>query len=201
MREQTKILSVAVATALALLIFSATVVHALFYAPQPEIAAPALEAKAPALKVPPVEYPDRLDIPVLNIDAAVLQVGIARSGHMAVPPNFTDVGWYKYGSVPGQKGSAVMAGHVDNGLGLDGVFKHLNQLKVDDDIYIITKAGSRLHFVVSDIQSYPYTSVPTETLFNRTDGTRLNLVTCDGGWVQGEKTYDHRLVVYATLAP
>src|SRR5258708_13097394 len=67
MREQTKILSVAVATALALLIFSATVVHALFYAPQPEIAAPALEAKAPALKVPPVEYPDRLDIPVLNI--------------------------------------------------------------------------------------------------------------------------------------
>src|SRR5258708_38380056 len=116
MREQTKILSVAVATALALLIFSATVVHALFYAPQPEIAAPALEAKAPALKVPPVEYPDRLDIPVLNIDAAVLQVGIARSGHMAVPPNFTDVGWYKYGSLPGQKGSAVMAGHVDNGL-------------------------------------------------------------------------------------
>ena len=28
---------------------------------------------------------------------------------------------------------------------------------------------------------------------------RLALITCDGAWVQGNRTYDHRLVVYATL--
>lgn len=181
-------------------VFTSTAVHAVYYAPQTEVASPALEAIAPSQKVSPSDKPARLQIPTLNIDAPVLDVGLGVTGNMAVPPNFTDVGWYKYGPVPGQKGSAVIDGHVDNGLSLAGVFKHLNELSVGDDVYVVTTSGKRLHFVVGDVELYPYQSVPTDEVFGQTDGQRLNLITCDGIWVESGKTYDHRLVVYTKLA-
>src|SRR6185503_17165796 len=108
--------------------------------------------------------------------------------NMGTPSNFTDVAWYKYGTVPGQVGSAVIDGHVDNGLALAGVFKHLTDIKNGADVYVITKEGTKIHFVVQDIQSYPYKSVPTTLLFNQKDRARLNLVTCAGTWVPGDKT-------------
>ncbi len=181
-------------------IFCTTAYHALISsAAEPEVKSPALAANAPAKTAGSAELPARLEIPSINIDAAVLQVGIGKSGNMAVPPNFIDVGWYKYGTIPGQVGSAVIDGHVDNGLALDGVFKHLGDVKLNDDIYIISNGGKRLHFVVTDIQTYPFTDVPTDILFNQKDAARLNLITCEGAWVQGQKTYDHRLVIFTKL--
>jgi len=41
--------------------------------------------------------------------------------------------------------------------------------------------------------------VPLQKLFLQNDKARLNLVTCDGAWIAGEKTYNRRLVVYAEL--
>jgi LPXTG-site transpeptidase (sortase) family protein len=111
------------------------------------------------------------------------------------------VGWYKYGTVPGFMGSAVIDGHVDNALSLDGVFKHLGDLKEGDDIYIDTASSTALHFVVREAVSYPSEDVPAEKVFKADDAARLNLITCDGTWVQGKKEYDRRLVVYAVLAP
>ena len=198
MMKWSTLLVVAV-TSLACGVFVTTAYHAVVYAPSDEVASSTLERRAPSDKVTASELPDRLNIPALDLDTWVLPVGVAISGNMAVPPNYIDAGWYKYGTVPGQKGSAVIAGHVDNGLALDGVFKQLNKLKLDDDIYIITKEGTRLHFVVVGIESYPYTEVPTDLLFNRADTARLNLITCDGGWIQGKKTYDRRLVIYTKL--
>ena len=143
--------------------------------------------------------PLRIIIPALSINASIQDVGVNILGNMKAPNNFTDVAWYKYGTVPGTQGSAVIAGHVDNGLGLSGVFKHLSDIKIGGDIYIDTVDGTELHFVVSDIQIYPYNSVPTQTLFGQKDAARLNLITCEGTWVGGRDTYDHRLVVYTTL--
>ncbi len=164
---------------------------------------PVLEPEAtPAVaahKATPDEVPVRLSIPSLSIDAAVQSVGIGKSGNMAVPTNFTDVGWYRYGPAPGSVGSAVIDGHVDNGLSLAGVFKQLNEVKVGDKIIVTDASGREQHFTVEDIKDYDYKSVPTELVFNRTDTARLNLVTCDGAWVAGEKTYDRRIVVFAVL--
>jgi LPXTG-site transpeptidase (sortase) family protein len=126
-------------------------------------------------------------------------VGVNALGNMRAPSNFTDVSWYEYGTVPGMVGSAVIAGHVDNGLGLDGVFKHLSDMQVNDDLYIETIGGAMLHFKVSDIETYPYQDVPTTTLFGQDDAARLNLITCDGTWVPGHDTYDHRIVIYTRL--
>ena len=53
--------------------------------------------------------------------------------------------------------------------------------------------------MVTDIEVYPYQAVPTGLIFNQADKARLNLITCDGTWVKGDKTYSERLVVFAEL--
>lgn len=190
-------------------VFVTTLVRALWYAPDQEVASSTLAVQAPTVarsptgetRAPqPSDLPKRLRIPALGINAHVKSVGVNAQGSMATPGNFTDVAWYKYGTVPGFKGSAVIDGHVDNALALNGVFKRLDQLKPGDDIYVTT-ASSTLHFVVAETVSYTSEQVPLETLFNRADKPRLNLITCDGTWMRSKKEYDHRLVVYAELAP
>ncbi len=176
-------------------IFVETLVHALWWAPDSEIAVPAHTALAATATNPPV----RLLIPSLTIDAAVQQVGVAISGNLAVPNNYTDVAWYRGGPAPGQIGSAVMDGHTDNGFALPGVFKYLGEIKKGDSIYVVAHDGSKIAFVVMDIQIYPYQSAPTNLIFKRNDRARLNLITCDGAWIAGQKTYNERLVVFAEL--
>lgn len=181
-------------------VFTFVLVHAVWFAPDAQVTDSAITPPAStATAVAAGDKPVRLLIPSLGVNANVQDVGIAASGNMAVPSNFTDVAWYRYGPVPGEVGSAVMDGHVDNGLSLAGVFKHLSDIKVGDDIYVKNQNGQTLHFKVSDIELYPYKSVPTDQIFNPKDTARLNLITCDGTWVQGQRTYDHRLVVYSVL--
>ena len=194
-------LAVATITLAAGVVFATTLARATLYAPDPDIASSTLAAAAPARDAEPGDLPRRLRIPALGIDAFVRHVGVNSEGNMATPGNFTDAGWYKYGTVPGFAGSAVMDGHVDNALSLDGVFKHLSELKPGDDIYVDTASSTALHFIVREVVSYPAEEVPAERIFKADDAARLNLITCDGTWVQGKKEYDRRLVVYAALAP
>jgi len=188
--------------ALSLGVFAATLVHAVWYAPDIQVSdsSSAIATTTPAtLAANSTEYPSRLQIPKLQVDANVQKAGIAKSGNIAVPSNFTDVAWYKYGSLPGQAGSAVMDGHVDNALSLPGVFKHLGTLAKGDNIYVQTVGGTQLHFVVSDVEIYPVADVPMTDITRTVGPPRLVLITCDGAWVQSQKMYDQRLVVYASL--
>ncbi len=143
-----------------------------------------------------IHVPVNITIPSLLVDTRIIPVGITKSGNMASARGLTDVGWYKYGTVPGQIGSTVIAGHVDNALALDGVFKHLKEIKENSDIYIIMDDGTRLHFKVIYSEVYPYDKSPVTEIFNRNDKPRLNLITCAGTWNKSLKTYDQRLVVY-----
>jgi len=180
--------------AVAAVVFSYTLVHALWYAPDSEVATAAPYVAATST------IPTRLIIPALNINANVQDVGLTAAGAMGTPNNFTDVAWYKLGPEPGQLGSAVIDGHVDNGLSLAGVFKHLVDIKVGDDVYVQEEDGSKLHFTVTDVETYPYENAPNEQIFEQTDAARLNLITCEGVWVPAGRTYDHRLVVYTELS-
>lgn len=184
-------------TAVSAIVFFGTLTQALWYAPGSDLQVPSAETVPREL--PPSEEPVRIRIPKLGIDTKIQQTGVNSKGNMGVPTNYTDVAWYKHGTVPGQNGSAVIDGHVDNGLGLAGVFKNLHTLQKGDDIYVVTKTGRELHFVVDEAVGYPYLAVPLEKLFSRTDDARLNLVTCGGSWIKSQKTYDERFVVYARL--
>jgi sortase A len=143
--------------------------------------------------------PVRIQIPKINIDTKIEQVGITYKGNMSTPKIISETGWYKYGTPPGSLGSAVIDGHVDNGFNLHGVFYNLKDLKVGDDVYVKTNKDFDLHFVVEKIAVYPYKEVPLEELFNKKDTARLNLITCQGEWIPEEETDTDRLIVYTKL--
>ncbi|QQG38312.1 MAG: class F sortase [Candidatus Kaiserbacteria bacterium] len=197
-QSRTTTVVIGIITIAAIVTFGATLARALWYSPDTEVDIPSTgQAITPAS---PEAYPARLEIPSLDIDAAVQYVGINAKGNMANPSNFTDVGWYKGGTVPGSVGSAVMAGHLDNALALDGVFKRLKELKAGDSMYVTTVGGEKLRFVVQEASVYNYLQAPVERIFKRADRARLNLITCEGEWIKSDKTYDERRVVYAVLA-
>ena len=178
--------------AVALVVFAVALARAFFYFPQTEV----VPQDAPAL---PQDPPARLVIPGLDIDARVQHAGLIAGNRMAAPTNFTDVAWYKYGAAPGAVGSAVIAGHFDNGLGLSGVFKNLSRLKPGDYIEVITKEGERISFRVERLETYPYDRVP-KSIFTEADAARLNLITCGGRWIKTKElgwTVDSRTVAYA----
>lgn len=143
--------------------------------------------------------PARLVVPAIGINAQVIDVGVAESGNMAVPLTFTDVGWYRYGSKPGEKGSVVFDGHVNNGLGYQGVFAELGLLKVGDTIFVVSHNGTITPYVVEEVVSYKLAEVPLQKIFNRSDDAYLALITCDGIWDSSYSSYDRRLVVFGKM--
>lgn len=187
--------AIAAVTMGAALVFVGTMVQALFYAPTSEIEPPEQMLLVAATSSKPV----RLEIPSLGIDAKVQYVGVNGKGEMGIPSNFKDVAWYRYGTVPGQLGSAVIAGHVDNGLALPVVFWRLKEMRVGNDVYVVARDGSKLRFTVTGIATYPYTESPAERIFGESDKARLNLITCAGSWLKGLRTYSERLVIYTVF--
>lgn len=141
--------------------------------------------------------PAKLIIPLIGVEAKVQYLGVNAKGEMEVPDSIIDVGWFKLGSKPGEKGSAVMAGHLNGVGGKAGVFANLNKLKTGDILKIVDDNGQKLTFVVKKINIYDLGYV--DEVFSRSDGIYLNLITCDGVWDEAKKSYDKRLVVFTEL--
>jgi sortase A len=201
MSRDFRTVAVATATAAACIVFTMTLARASLLSPIDEEVTSREQGGAPAMRTDTEkgELPARLVIPAIDLDAEVQHVGLGKSGNMAVPTNYTDVGWYRYGAVPGERGSAVIDGHFDNGLGLDAVFKNIEELKRGDRITVVAHNGTERTFEVESVITYPREAVPLERLFNRTDRPRLNLITCSGDWNNQVESYDQRVVVYAVL--
>jgi LPXTG-site transpeptidase (sortase) family protein len=158
---------------------------------EPELV-PALE---PASTEPLV--PVRLVVPAIGVDAEVEQVGKTLQGAMATPEALANVGWYRLGAQPGAAGNAVFAGHVNNALGLAGVFKELSKLKKGDEVRVQGQDGTELVYVVERIDSYKEAEAPVEEIFATSGPTQLVLITCEGEWDEVTRTFDKRLVVVA----
>lgn len=142
--------------------------------------------------------PVRLRIPRIAVDAAVEKVGLTAEGEMGTPKNTTDVGWFALGPQPGEKGNAVLAGHLDGKHGETGVFADLSRLKRGDTFFIEDNTGLSTAFVVRESRTYAPGYV--YDVFSPSDNAHVNLVTCDGVWNGSKKSYTKRLVVFADLA-
>lgn len=143
--------------------------------------------------------PARLTIASIGVHANVEQVGKKSDGSMATPSSFQDVAWYKPGSKPGDAGSAVIAGHVNNALTTSGVFEHLLDVKVGDYITVSDTSGKTLVYVVTKTAQYNLDSAPLNDIFTQSGPSQLVLITCDGAWDAAAHSYNKRLVVYAQL--
>lgn len=143
--------------------------------------------------------PTRLEITKVKVDAHVIYVGLKKDGTMNAPSNVIDTGWYKYGALPGNSGTAVIDGHLDGLRGEAGVFSELGKLVPGDLIKVTENNGLVVSFVVRETKKYPQTEQPAE-VFNSTSGSHLNLITCTGSWNSKEHRFLERLVVFADKA-
>jgi sortase A len=144
-----------------------------------------------------VGLPVRLKIPKINVDAAVEYVGLASNGAMDVPKGAADVAWFDPGPRPGEKGSAVIAGHEGWKNGIPAVFDDLHTLQQGDKLYIEDEKGATTAFVVRELRIYGENE-DASGVFGSSDGkAHLNLITCEGVWNTTRKSYSDRLVVFA----
>ncbi len=154
-------------------------------------------------KQPPAVTPNptRLIIPAIGINAFIEAVGMLSNGDMATPTQhpWEDVGWYNLGPHPGERGSAVIDGHLDRPGGYPAVFWRLRDMHISDDILVLNSAGKMFHFHVARIALYTPQAAPIQDIFGNKGGTYLNLITCAGDWIPSQHQTALRLVVYTSL--
>lgn len=165
-------------------------------------AVPKVKAVPTAIPTPtevPVAMPVRFILPKIGVDAPIEAVGTDTNGTMALPLELTKVGWYQDGAKPGQRGNAVIAGHLDSATGAGAIFYNLGNLEPGDNMSVLAADGAYYTFVVTAKVVYPYDEVPIDTVFGKSDEKHLNLVTCTGIWNATLQTYSHRMIIFSTL--
>ncbi len=145
--------------------------------------------------------PARLLIPAIGVNAFIESVGVTPGGELAVPQRrpWDDVGWYASGPRPGERGSAVIDGHLDRTGGSPAVFWRLRDMRVGDEVTVIDVAGKTLVFHVREIEYYTPQNAPIQQIFGNSNGSYLNLITCAGDWIASQHQTTLRLVVYTSL--
>ncbi|MGD6817222.1 sortase domain-containing protein [Metabacillus sp. 84] len=142
--------------------------------------------------------PAKVEIPSIEVSADMEHVGTLPSGQMDVPKDDRNAAWYNPGTKPGDKGNAVLAGHVDNKTG-PAVFFDLKKLEKGDEIIVKDDKGKEIVFVVKNKASYGRTDAPLNEIFGSSDKRNLNLITCTGTFDRENGTHEERLVVYTEL--
>lgn len=141
--------------------------------------------------------PLSLDIPALEINANIVSVGITENQNMDVPSDTSTVGWYVYGSRPGEEGSVILTAHYDTPTGKPALFYNLQDLKTGDQIKILDSNQVIHAYQVQEVNSYPLDTPPLDLIYNQTGENKLILITCDGIFNPRTQLYSKRLVVTA----
>lgn len=141
--------------------------------------------------------PTRLRVPSIGVDTSLLHLGLDEDGVLEVPADPDLVGWFSWGTPPGDVGAAVMAGHVDSPEGR-GVFFELAELEAGAEIVIDRADGTTAVFHVERVVHYPKDDLPTVEVYAST-GRELRLITCGGDWDGDTNSYRDNIVAYATL--
>jgi LPXTG-site transpeptidase (sortase) family protein len=151
---------------------------------------------APAL---PPSPPLRIRIPSIRVNAPLIGLGLTTSGSLDVPPadDKNLAGWYEAGTTPGEKGTAIVAGHVDTTQG-PAVFYDLGALKKGSTIEVDRRDGGVAVFTVDAVEVYEAKDFPDDKVYGAAERPELRVITCGGGY---SKTTGYRgnVVVFAYL--
>jgi hypothetical protein len=164
-----------------------------------------LATVTPAATVRPHATPRRrpalpvgIEIDAIGVSAPVIRLGLNPDGTLEVPTRFGDTGWWTGGARPGERGPAVIAGHVDSRSG-PAVFFRLDRLRARDAIVVVRRDGSRVRFLVERTARYRKAAFPTAAVYGPTRVPTLRLITCSGAFDSASGHYVDNTVVYARL--
>lgn len=146
-----------------------------------------------------IGLPITLSIPSIGVLTKVESVGLDEKRNMDVPKKAENVAWFSLGVKPGEKGSAVMAGHLDDQSGAPAVFWNLKNLRIGGKIEVIDTYGKKYNYKVTKVQNYPWNEFPLQKVFADNSAPKLNLITCGGYWDKESKNYTQRTVVYSQI--
>lgn len=141
------------------------------------------------------DYPNRLLIPTLGINASVESIALSNVHQQEAPYSWWDVAWFSRGPLPGAPGVAFMFGHLDSTTGI-AVFWYLHNLVPGDRITVTYHRHRPVIFEVIDSQVYWDAQVPMSFLLSPNRYHLLAIMTCAGIFHPGPG-YDHRLIVLA----
>ncbi|MFF3888811.1 class F sortase [Streptomyces sp. NPDC001914] len=169
--------------------------------PQPSAAQAAASgdrarSAAPAM---PHSPPDRIRIPAIGVDAPLIGLGLTPQGSLDVPPAEKKnlAGWYESGTAPGERGTAIVAGHVDNAEG-PAVFYDLGSLRKGGTVEVDRLDGRTAVFTVDAVEVYDARSFPDAKVYGAANRPELRVITCGGGYSR-TTGYQGNVVVFAHL--
>ena len=164
--------------------------------------APAAAPGAPAAQpqVLPASTPVTLEIPSIGVRTELLRLGLRENQSLEVPPDGpgAPASWYNQSPTPGDRGPAVLLGHVNATDGGKGVFADLRSLSSGDRINVVREDGTTAVFEFQRGEAYGKDEFPTLTVYGNTPGSELRLITCDG-YNPDTGEFDDNYVVYAAL--
>ncbi|KOV35374.1 peptidase C60 [Streptomyces sp. XY431] len=171
----------------------------------PASTAPAAAGPAPAAPVKAAaplkrSKPTRLRIPQLNVDAPFTELTLSPAGQLNAPPpdDKNLVGWYRDGVTPGERGAAVVAGHVDTTKG-PAVFLLLSLMLPGNKVEVRRADGTVAVFSVDAVETFAKDAFPDQKVYGKTPDAQLRLITCGGTYDKKRRDYLDNVVVFAHL--
>jgi LPXTG-site transpeptidase (sortase) family protein len=144
----------------------------------------------------------RLVIERLGVNAPVATFGLDEAGVPQVPYEAGLIAWYNFSGVPGAGSNAVFAGHRTwRG---EGVFRHLENLGVGDQVILRSENGGDLVYQVIEKALVDPNDPNARSWMAPTETDVITLITCGGEYrltddpIFGAE-YDKRYVVRAGL--
>jgi LPXTG-site transpeptidase (sortase) family protein len=141
--------------------------------------------------------PRWIRIPAIGVSAPVVALGLNPDRTLEVPRSWGATGWYTGGPEPGERGPAVIAGHVDSTSGA-AVFYRLGQLPRGAMVHIRRADRSLVDFRVEGVERWPKDRFPTRRVYHSTARSTLRLITCGGTFNGATGHYLDNVIVYAT---
>ncbi|MEU0744252.1 class F sortase [Streptomyces sp. NPDC006134] len=147
----------------------------------------------------PYAVPDRVRIPAIQVDAPMMPVGLDADGWVGAPPPQDPnlAGWFTGAVSPGEKGTAVVVGHVDNKQG-PAVFYGLGALKKGNKVEISRQDGKTAEFEIYGIEVFRKDDFPGDRVYASKGSPELRVITCGGGYSR-QNGYEGNVVAFARL--
>jgi hypothetical protein len=159
-----------------------------------------LDARPQTRIAPPVA----LRVPAIEVDAAVV-VGREADGAMEIPSDVRTVGWFEpfpgAGVIPGEQGTAVIAGHVDSRTQGRGASWPLRELTAGDVIEVVHGDGTATRWRIDDVIRYPKADIPIDDSSTFDGVERLVPITCGGEFDRSLGAYLDDYIVMASPLP
>ena len=144
-----------------------------------------------------------VSVPSVGITSSSMEkLGLMQDGSLAAPKDPDRAGWFTGGTVPGEIGPAVIAGHIDSKTG-PAVFFPLRTTKPGSTITVGLSNHKTVKFTVDRVITTPKEGFPTDHVFGPVPDSELRLITCGGPYnrsVNGQHGYQDNTIVFATKA-